>query len=321
MIVILGGGFGLYGYLPALLNGCGETVLLPQRYRQRLIQRDDIRALQDEVQWADDEQQALDRATAVVISKRPQDQVMWVEQCLQRQDLVDFILEKPLAPTPGKAMALMDTLEHAGKNFRIAYIFRYTGWGQALIHLMKSLSGEQELSIDWHFQAHHYVHDLNNWKRFTSQGGGAMRFYGIHLIALLAELGYSTAIQSSLTGSNADEAQSWHATLSGQGLPKCSLSVQSNSSANRFAVRLLKPGISPLAELKDPFADALPNPNLTNFDSRFSLLTQVCQSLKEDKTRYYPWYRRTLELWAEIERQSVHEVRPNDTTGQPISSL
>lgn len=321
MFLILGGGFGLYGYLPALVHGCDETVLLPKRYRERLSQREDIHSLQQDVLWVDDEQQAFDRATAVVISKRPQDQVYWVEQCLQRKSLVDLILEKPLAPSPEQAISLMDRLEQAGKNFRISYLFRLTDWGRALRQQLAQPNECKELIIDWQFQAHHYAHNLNNWKRYTSQGGGALRFYGIHLIALLAELGYSAAIQSSSTGPNADEAQSWHATLSGQGLPTCRLCVQTNSSVCRFSVRLRNPELSTMADLKEPFANALPCPNQTHFDSRIALLTQVCQSLKEGKTHYDPWYRRTLDLWAQIEEQTLHRERPIDATGQPISSL
>ena len=321
MFLILGGGFGLYGYLPALVLGCGETVLLPQRYRERLLEREDIRSLQDDVLWVDNEQQALDQATAVVISKRPQDQVYWIERCLQRRALVDLILEKPLAPSPEQAISLMDRLEQAGKNFRISYLFRLTDWGRALRHQLTQPNECKELIIDWQFQAHHYAHNLNNWKRYTSQGGGALRFYGIHLIALLAELGYNTAIQSSLTGASADEAQRWHATLSGQGLPTCRLCVQSNSSVSRFAVRLFTSELLTLVDLKEPFANALSSPDQAHFDNRFALLTQVCQSLKEDRASYYPWYRRTLDLWTRIEQQTVHKERPNDATGQPISSL
>lgn len=310
MFLILGGGFGLYGYLPALVQGCGETVLLPQRYRKKLIERDDIRAMQDVVLWTDSEQLDLDKADAVVISKRPQDQVDWIEQCLRRKSLVDLILEKPLAPSPELAIALMDRLEQAGKNFRISYLFRLTDWGRALIDKLAKPTEFKELVIDWQFHSHHYAHGLSNWKRFISQGGGALRFYGIHLIALLAELGYSSAIESSLTGASIDEAQSWHATLSGQGLPTCRLSVQSNNIANRFAVRLINSEISTLIDLKEPFSSTLVNPDLSRFDSRFALLTQVCQSLKEDQAHYYPWYRRTLDLWARIEQQTVHRELP-----------
>lgn len=321
MFLILGGGFGLYGYLPALVHGCGQSVLLPRRYRPQLIERDDIRALQDVVLWADDEQQAIDQVDAVVISKRPQDQVDWVKQCLQRKALVDMVLEKPLAPSPEQAIALMDRLEQAEKNFRVAYLFRLTPWGRALIDRMSTSQDAQELHLNWHFQAHHYTHGLNNWKRSSSHGGGVLRFYGIHLIALLAEIGYTTAVQSTLRGAHADEAQSWQATLSGPGLPPCRLQVDSNNPKNKFCV-LLDDSNSPLlVDLKEPFSESVPNAIAKQFDSRSALLTKVCQSLKEDCKLYYPWYRRTLNLWAQIEQQTVHQELPIDASGPPFSPV
>ena len=306
MFLILGGGFGLYGYLPALIHGCGESVLLPLRYRERMGQRDDIRSLCDRVCWVVNEEQALDRAYAVVISKRPEDQLFWVDQCLKRPNLVDLILEKPLASSPALALSLLDRLERAGKNFRISYLFRTTDWGRKLLEQFDQHQNCEELNIEWQFQAHHYRHNLGNWKRFTPQGGGALRFYGIHLIALLAELGYSSAEHSYLAGASTDEAQSWHATLSGQGLPTCCLGVDSNNVASRFMVRSDNPARPVLVDLKDPFESSLPSADLARFDSRLQLLTQVCRSLKEDRAIYYPWYRRTLELWAQIEQETVH---------------
>lgn len=41
-IAILGSGFGLYGYLPALVAHCVQRVVLPERYRQRLEERSEL---------------------------------------------------------------------------------------------------------------------------------------------------------------------------------------------------------------------------------------------------------------------------------------
>jgi len=52
----------------------------------------------------------------------------------------------------------------------------------------------------WHsykqLKADHFKNNKDNWKRDHKQGGGPLRFYGIHLIAVLAELGYTSSRQS-----------------------------------------------------------------------------------------------------------------------------
>ena len=51
-VAILGSGFGLYGYLPAIAVGCRQHVVLPERYRERMRLRADVGDLTDSVEWA-----------------------------------------------------------------------------------------------------------------------------------------------------------------------------------------------------------------------------------------------------------------------------
>ena len=55
MFAILGSGFGLYGYLPALVEGCEQPVVLPERYRARFDERSELARFAINVQWEDDE--------------------------------------------------------------------------------------------------------------------------------------------------------------------------------------------------------------------------------------------------------------------------
>ena len=48
MFAIRGSGFGLYGYLPALV-GCGRRVVLPERYRARFAERPELAPFANEV--------------------------------------------------------------------------------------------------------------------------------------------------------------------------------------------------------------------------------------------------------------------------------
>ena len=51
---ILGGGFGLYGYLPALIE-CGADVVLPLRHKERVLERPELAPLASKVEWRGDD--------------------------------------------------------------------------------------------------------------------------------------------------------------------------------------------------------------------------------------------------------------------------
>jgi predicted dehydrogenase len=151
---IFGSGFGLYGYLPALIELCGQRVVLPARYRAHLQSRDDVGYLADSVEWARDDADALARSDAVIITRRPEDQVRWVDRYLKLESVQKLLLEKPLAPNPAAARQIIESLEYSGKMYRIAYMFRYTDWGH---RLLASRRLPPLLEFDWRFEAHHYA--------------------------------------------------------------------------------------------------------------------------------------------------------------------
>jgi predicted dehydrogenase len=295
---IFGAGFGLYGYLPAVLHGCGQTVCLPERYRTRLESRVELRQFRDSVSWSADEPAALAEADAVIVSQRPADQASWIRDCASRPNIRALLLEKPLAPSPAAAFEALDQLEQSGKKFRIGYTFRYTAWASLLRQRCRS-EATRAISIDWQFRAHHYARDLRNWKRAVSEGGGALRFFGIHFIALLAELGYDDVVQSRTVASMPDECESWTAVFVGAGLPDCRVHIDSRATAPVFAIDLnTDNNIERLVDLGDPFAlEAV----ILGFDRRVGLLSVLCADLIEQPPLSYPWYRQSVKLWGKTE--------------------
>ena len=73
-----------------------------------------------------------------------------------------------------------------------------------------------KLNLNWEFMAHHYINNLDTWKNKHSHGGGALRFYGIHVIALLAYVGYNNIIKSKLSLDLAGNPYQWSAIFSGK---------------------------------------------------------------------------------------------------------
>ena len=74
MFGILGSGFGLYGYLPAAVALGFSPILCPARYQDKFFSRDELKKFNESISWVDTDQDLIEMATTLVISKRPIDQ-------------------------------------------------------------------------------------------------------------------------------------------------------------------------------------------------------------------------------------------------------
>jgi predicted dehydrogenase len=297
-VAILGSGFGLYGYLPAL-HALSCRVVLPARYRAAIKRRTELSQLANHITFVTDENEAIDLADAVVIARRPADQLDLIPSLLHRKKLRRLLLEKPLAPDPAAALRLQDQLAASGKIVRIGYLFGYTDWGRDLIARAGELRGE--IQIRWLFRAHHYAADLSNWKRADAEGGGALRFYGIQLISLLAALGFDQVEASRLVAGRPGEAESWHATLANRKGARCLLELESNAAQTLFAVTA--PALGVAISRQDPFDAAT-----GNGDRRVPLLESLCREFLTTETTTVTSDRKAISLWQAIEAITVRET-------------
>lgn len=297
-VAILGSGFGLYGYLPALI-GQGCSVLLPERYRAVIEGRAELAEFAHQIKWVVDEGNALDRAEAVVVARRPGDQAALLAGILRRPNLQRLLLEKPLAPNPEEAGRLQSELLASGRIVRVGYIFGHTDWGKRLLEQASSPQRCGDLRIHWSFRAHHYATDQQNWKRSHAQGGGALRFYGIQLLALTAELGFCRARISTISSAKPDEVESWSATLENDAGDLCELNVRSNAELSRFSVTASSPFGSVVS--RDPFGRA----PVGQGDRRIPLLASLCQDMLTSPLPILPSHSDTVALWQDVENVSV----------------
>ncbi|MBN1396056.1 MAG: hypothetical protein JW959_13620 [Pirellulales bacterium] len=321
MFAILGSGFGLYGYLPALVDGCGQPVVLPERYRDRFNKRSELARFASNVEWEKNEAAALARADGVAIALRPSEQLEWASRCLAYSNIKFLLLEKPLAQSPVASKKLLDALKDSGKACRIGYMMRYTRWAERLLSGSVAAGGADEISIYWGFLAHHYRHDLSNWKRFNSSGGGVIRFYGIHLIALLAEIGYRNAIRSLAWGTSPNELAVWNAVFTGFSLPDCNILIDTRSALQKFQVQLIsgsRTGLTTnLVNSVDPFDLQDQTVQSHPMDRRVPMLTQHCRSVWQE-AKEYEWYDATIALWRAVEEQTqFKQARSQDMKFRP----
>lgn len=312
MISILGSGFGLYGYLPTLAKIGNQQIILPKRYQTRFFARPELAPYIGQVQWTDNENMAIEAAKGIVLALRPTDQMMWIRQCLEYPQVEFLLLEKPLAPCPETAAKVFDDLLKSEKKFRIGYLFRYTLWAQSLSKIIQSSKENSIFRIQWTFHAHHFRNDLQNWKRNHFEGGGAIRFYGVHLIALLAEMGYRNVTSSKAIGKSKEEIEKWNATFVGLNLPNCDVEVDTRSASESFLVQQSSESSPQLTKTLTDQNDPLKFPNEMSSsaagDHRLPIIKRHYQSLFEDSHFHYQTYRNSIELWKTLEEKTVFET-------------
>jgi predicted dehydrogenase len=301
-VAILGSGFGLYGYLPAL-QALPCRVLLPERYRAVIEGREELSGFAAGIAWVADESVAIDLADALVVARRPADQSDLIAGIIHKKGLKRLLLEKPLAPNPVLAAQLQDQIESSGKILRMGYTLGFTDWGRDLMARTAASTGD--IRIKWRFRAHHYAAGRSNWKRFSSEGGDAVRFYGIQLISLLADLGFDRVSASRTVSAQPDEVESWRATLLNEKGARCELELDSNAAQTEFSVHA--PALAFATSLPDPFGE----PSNGAQDRRVPVLSSLCREMLTAEQTPHPSYRKTIALWQAIEDVTVHRLSAN----------
>lgn len=290
---IFGSGFGLYGYLPALLS-TNDKVLLDLKYRSLLLNRSELRNLESKITWVQSSEIALSEANSVIIATPPIHQIKLVEHILCFHDNVDhFFLEKPLAQNPQVAAKLVTQLENKSKNVAVGFLFLKTAWAKKLKTM---INDSKTLEINWKFKAHHYIHNIDTWKRDHRLGGGALRFYGIHLIALLCNLGYTNVLESKLIKSKIAEIVKWEAVLHGKNLPSCSIVVDILNDSQFFQVTLDSRHI---VKISDPFVDSY---GMINHSDR--RLGALIEHIEAGTSHEVEFLQKVNLLWHQIELNS-----------------
>jgi len=305
MFGILGSGFGLYGYLPAVAGLGLSPVLLPKRYKSKFLTRQELSRFNKQICWVNSDNALLKKVTTLIVARRPWDQFTEFEKYLAHPQIKKIVLEKPLAPDPDAALEMLKMVKKYGKQCSAGYIFRYTNWANSLNNRLIGYKNPRvEIwQMRWHFMAHHYRNKLSNWKRDSKQGGGVLRFFGIHVISLLAEWGYCDVIFSEITSqSNTEDYSSWQAIFRGIDLPEFRVEIDARSSNNFFSLENHideKPFLylaNPFSSLKEAHADGL--------DPRCVYL----QKLLEEKIEpYESWPVRlldTINLWKIAEERT-----------------
>jgi hypothetical protein len=311
MIGILGSGFGLYGYLPALAEISVHDILFLNKARDIFFNRAELNEFKDRVHWAESIPQFIKQSEVIVLAIQPERQQNFINEHFNQLINKKLILEKPLAKNAEDALSLLNKLNDYKIKYRVAYTLIYTDWLQNLKLLSDSNSLPDELLIEWLFLAHHYKMGINNWKKDLSQGGGIINFYGIHFIAVCVYLGYQNLVSSEALFFSKNDLYDWECVVQNNSGKKIRIKLNSFSKISRFRINI-KP-----ETIKNKYDYCLVDqPNLFNsvdqgntcfVDSRINLLQKLYSSFDDDPLDlfYYSFYTNTNNLWKVIINNTI----------------
>lgn len=313
--LILGSGFGLYGYLPAACE-CGYNILLPERYKSILESRRDLNQYIDNVCLVnnDEVQKILNSVNLMIIAKRPEDQEMILDKMLKNTAFPNrIILEKPLAINPNRAVNLWNRINSVNNiSFRIGYSFVYTQWGRQVVSRLMD-NGDYDVYIRWSFVAHHFKNEINTWKRHENEGGGALRFYGVQFVGLLSSFGKWDLVCSETLYKEADECYFWHCSLL-HGRSRVNIQIDSDFAKELFSCKIydksiLNHAVPPLYEYESisPFETT----KKVNRDARVDILKMIINSFDKDDDGSIVDEKcigNSIKLWEMIDNNTIRKM-------------
>lgn len=316
---IVGSGFGLYGYLPAIFNHIANNIVLPESYKEKIKVRTDLSCFLDNIKWMNSWDELFNVVDGVVIASIPMIQPTIIDTCLKFKNIQYLFVEKPLAHDIQTSKLVLQILLQSKIKFRIGYTFLYTVWYQKLIENLEEIRSSDKLLITWKFNAHHFIKNLDNWKRHDSSGGGVIKFYGIQVLAVLASLGYDQIISSIVYAKQPEEFEKWHASFRGTLLPDCEIQIDSHSLQNDFLIKTVSARQEKVYfNLSDPFELDVSLKNNPIHDRRIISLTKLCQSILTEDTSIYELYRKVLMLWEKIEKEKNKRVKFKELSESPF---
>ena len=185
-VSIFGGGFGIYGYLPAA-SSLGWEVATLARYEQSIRERPELTAYSRDIQFFESELELIKHGSAVIFARTPASQLEFLNTNLNDlKNTSHIFLEKPLTTSASNSLALLDTLNSNHISFSLGYLFPFTDWFNDLEGIC---SGEgNRIIINWAIPI-----SSSSWKNDENSGGGIVNAFLIHFVPVFTKLGFSLA--------------------------------------------------------------------------------------------------------------------------------
>jgi len=308
VIGILGSGFGLYGYLPAVIEQRIDTVSLLESAKIKLISREELKSYENQIVWFESRDQMLEICDAVILSLPPNEQYRLVKSILKssKYKIKIIFLEKPLAPSFNEAIDLLNDLNSSSIQYRIAYTFPFCTWFHTLQNYIERNCFENfHINIEWLFKAHFLSNQIDSWKSNDSEGGGVLNFYGIHIIAIFAYLGFNKVKESIIYRNSKCRMLVWEATYANNLGAQISILIDCQSPDSQFKIYDKRPYVNEtIVDLNTPFDD---EQKMGIQDNRVSGLINYLLTINL-KYDCFSFYKSVNQLWKETSLKSSNKL-------------
>ena len=294
---ILGGGFGLYGYIPALASNPLSRAIVLTKHFDVIKQRSELRQYLPIIDFVETREEIINKSDSLIISVPPLIQMKYLME-FDLKKFKNLILEKPLAATPKDACNMLIRGITLSDSIRIGYSFINANWARGLMKKIERLHSTGEIEITWHFYAHYFSSEASSWKGDHSQGGGVVRFYGIQLIALLGEVNELDVKFSTIVSDKLLRPYLWQAEFINRQGGKIRIELNCRSKSEKFQIRSISKGSLEIFKTKNPFS----NESADNGDDRrVGILSKILNSFGVDDPIYYKLYSRINKIWGDVE--------------------
>jgi len=219
---LLGGGFSLYGYLPAFIAN-GFAVITLSKYKDLIESRIEIRDYIGQIEFVESEQVVVENSDFLAMARTPRGQSEFCHNNLESlAKLRHVFLEKPLATDQEEAFKLLAKLDQHKINFSVAYLFEHTSWFGELQN--RAQRRDSDYLVSWDIPIVE-----NSWKNSLEHGGGLVNYYAIHLAHLISKLKLHIDVKKSFIGK--DNIQ-----LKLDGAVSLGIEVKMTDAMGRFAL-------------------------------------------------------------------------------------
>jgi len=265
---VLGRGFALYAYIPALIE-LEFPVLTLSRYKSFIESRKELSDYLINISYVESESDLLSLSETLVVARKPEQQF----DLIRISNLTDkrLFLEKPLAPLTSEHLIVLQALIEQNINFSVGYIFHLTDWFSLL---SDNLATEQKnIRVVWELPV-----PTTSWKSDLDQGGGLGASYAIHFVPILRLLRFKYKIGS----------QNNNVVFRGTGPNESSIEITVGyGKSNRFEISSFSRGVKSrvLYSAASPVGE---RSSVGSRDSRIDLLKlYIGQTFYQTSSQYY----------------------------------
>ena len=172
---ILGSGYGLYGYLPAIQDLSCEVVTLKRYLDSEVGSRKTVAERLKRCTLVESESVVASRSEVLVIARTPIAQASQIQSLETSSTLNHLFLEKPVAGDISSHSNILTLLRNLDLTFSVGYLFPYTNWGEQI--RLELIQGTCSVEIRWQMRRPNGA-----WKLNVDLGGGIFDYYLIHFI-------------------------------------------------------------------------------------------------------------------------------------------